>query len=120
MASSDACIGQRVKVFWSGDDEWYEGEIDDMRGFDYKPPTVEAHVVYRDGEKKWHNLANEQWEQIGQTPQQAVSQQCPFKKKRKLDTPKPVRVCPRCPYLICRGCRDAPTCAEPSRQIRDG
>jgi hypothetical protein len=78
MASSDACIGQRVKVFWSGDDEWYDGEIDDMRGFDYKPPTVEAHVVYRDGEKKWHNLANEQWEQIGQAPQQAVSQQqCP-------------------------------------------
>ncbi|GLD98216.1 hypothetical protein PINS_up006913 [Pythium insidiosum] len=46
-ASNADAIGWRVRVFWEGDDEWFEGEIAEFcpsRGF---------YVRYDDGEEQW-------------------------------------------------------------------
>lgn len=43
----DEAVGCRVRVYWEGEDEWYDGVVDAYlaeRGY---------HVKYDDGEEQW-------------------------------------------------------------------
>ena len=45
--------GQKVKVYWTEDKQWYHGVIRD-----FKPSTNESLIVYDDGESEWLNLTS--------------------------------------------------------------
>lgn len=44
-------IGQRVKIYWNEDKQWYYGTIKD-----YKSSSKQSLIVYDDGENEWLNL----------------------------------------------------------------
>ena len=54
-----ALVGSAVRVFWGGDEKWYEGRVD---AWDARSGT--HHITYTDGDKKWHRLSHpaEVWE----------------------------------------------------------
>ena len=45
--------GQKVKVYWTEDKQWYHGVIRD-----FKASTNESLIVYDDGESEWLNLSS--------------------------------------------------------------
>ena len=45
--------GQKVRVYWAEDKQWYHGVIRD-----FKPSTNESLIVYDDGESEWLNLTS--------------------------------------------------------------
>ena len=51
-------VGKRVKVWWGGDNEWYNGKI-----VSYLTAKQRHRIHYDDGEKKEHNLSDprEKW-----------------------------------------------------------
>ena len=64
-------VGAKVKVWWSGDDAWFTGRVDNYsesgkkKGKNQDEIHRDAHhVKYEDGDHKWHALwhAGEKWE----------------------------------------------------------
>ena len=50
--------GAKIRVFWTGEKRWYRGSVDGARKESGK---VIHHVVYEDGDRKWHHLPSEIW-----------------------------------------------------------
>ena len=58
-------VGQRVRVYWTGERQHYEGVIVNLgkeRG------RVIHEVQYDDGHNLWHDMANESWQLLDETP----------------------------------------------------
>ena len=53
---SDTLVGQRVKVYWPAEKEWYCGVIKAVDG------KGKHYISYDDGDAEWANLAKEQYE----------------------------------------------------------
>lgn len=53
-AGGEDLLGWRVKVYWGGDKRWYEGVVNK-----YNPEMNQHHILYDDGDRKWHTLSHE-------------------------------------------------------------
>lgn len=55
-------MGDRVKVWWEGDEKWFEGTVDK-----FNQKTGKYRVTYDDGDQRWYRLGDDddvQWEPL--------------------------------------------------------
>ena len=55
LAVDKAAVGERVEVYWDGNDKWFKGEVKD-----YAPTTQKHLVKYEDNDTQWLILAQEE------------------------------------------------------------
>ena len=83
-------VGTRLRVYWVGERKWYRGVVAKC--------TTEAdkkihHIVYDDGDSKWHDLAEEIWLELAASSKAKAAPEPPKPSKRPA-TEKPADAAP--------------------------
>lgn len=68
-ASNPPLVGDRIKVFWPEEKEWFKGSVTRVNA------GGKCHINYDDGDTEWIQLAEQKWEILspeGQAPQKLI------------------------------------------------
>ena len=63
LPQGEDLVGCEVRVWWDGDDAWYDGTVDR-----WSPKLGKHRITYTDGEKKFHAMGEDTWELRSRTP----------------------------------------------------